>query len=232
MANLANKVNDLPKLKLMAVPLPLIVFAAVLGAMFLFLAVPRIIAHNAPVDDLVIHACVDKHGGIKIVDPQGDKGSKDKGSKDNDGCKKKDLVLDWNAIGPQGEKGDQGIQGGKGEKGDQGIQGEKGDKGDTGGAGPKGDTGAKGATGSPGLSGYQRLSTHFSSYVADSTATVTCPSGKKILGGGWQNLDGINKPLRQNSPGSATSLTANAWSFRSTSGGGRITVHAICAFAP
>ena len=77
-----NKVNDLPNLRLSAIPMPLIVFAAVLGALFLFLAVPRIMAHDAPVADQVIHSCVKKSGEIKIIDPQGDGGSKDKGSKD------------------------------------------------------------------------------------------------------------------------------------------------------
>ena len=79
-----NKVNDLPNLRFSAIPMPLIVFAAVLGALFLFLAVPRIMAHDAPVADQVIHSCVKKSGEIKIIDPQGDGGSKDKGSKDKD----------------------------------------------------------------------------------------------------------------------------------------------------
>ena len=59
----------------------------------LFLAVPRLMAHEAPVADQVIHACVnEKSGEIKIVDPVGDRGSKDKGSKDsNDGWKKRTL---------------------------------------------------------------------------------------------------------------------------------------------
>ena len=51
-----NVVNASTNLKLSAVPTPLVVFAAVLGAMFLFLAVPRLIAHEAPVEVQVIHA--------------------------------------------------------------------------------------------------------------------------------------------------------------------------------
>jgi len=52
-------------------------------------------AHDAPVADQVIHSCVKKSGEIKIIDPQGDGGSKDKGSKDkgskdsNDGSRKR-----------------------------------------------------------------------------------------------------------------------------------------------
>jgi hypothetical protein len=101
-----NVVNNLTNLRLSAVPMPLIVFAGVLGSVFLFLAVPRLMAHEAPVADQVIHACVnEKSGEIKIVDPVGDRGSKDKGSKDKgskdskDGGKKKELQLDWNGIG-------------------------------------------------------------------------------------------------------------------------------------
>jgi hypothetical protein len=50
--------------------MPLIVFAVVLGGLFLFLAVPQIMAHDAPVSDQVIHSCVNsKSGEIKIIDP-------------------------------------------------------------------------------------------------------------------------------------------------------------------
>ena len=116
----------------------MIVFTAVLGALFLFLAVPRIIAHDDPVGDQLIHACVNgKSGEIKIIDPLGDGGSKDKGSEDSedsdDGCKKKDIRLDWNAVGSQGDTGPQGAQG---IQGDTGLQGEQGIQGAT---GPQGD---------------------------------------------------------------------------------------------
>ena len=121
----------------------MIVFTAVLGALFLFLAVPRIIAHDDPVGDQLIHACVNgKSGEIKIIDPLGDGGSKDKGSEDkgsedsedsDDGCKKKDIRLDWNAVGSQGDTGPQGAQG---IQGDTGLQGEQSIQGAT---GPQGD---------------------------------------------------------------------------------------------
>lgn len=161
-----NVVKALTNLKLSAVPTPLVVFAAVLGAMFLFLAVPRLIAHEAPVEGQVIHACVNhKSGEIKIVVPLGDGGStdhgrKDKGSRDsNDGCKKKDLVLDWNAVGPQGATGAAGSTGSTGATGPSGPSGPTGSTGDTGATGPSGpcgpagDAGETGATGSSGPSG-------------------------------------------------------------------------------
>jgi hypothetical protein len=155
-----NKVNILTNLRLSAVPMPLIVFAAVLGAMFLFLAVPRLMAHEAPVTDQVIHACVnEKSGEIKIVDPLGDGGSKDHGSKDkgskdsNDGCKKKDLVLDWNAVGPQGDTGATGPSGPSGSTGATGPSGPSGSTGATGPSGPSGSTGATGPSGPSGSTG-------------------------------------------------------------------------------
>lgn len=124
-----SMVNALSNLRPSAIPLPLIVFAVFLGGLFLFLAVPRIIAHDAPVANQVIHSCVKaKSGEIKI--------SSDARKGD---CKKKDIQLDWNAIGPQGPQGD------KGDKGDQGIQGPKGDKGDIGPLGKQGPRGAAGA---------------------------------------------------------------------------------------
>ena len=65
---------------------------------------------------------------------------------------------DQGEIGPEGPKGDvgpQGEQGPKGDKGDtgpQGLQGIQGEKGDTGSQGPKGDTGAPGKDGKDGIS--------------------------------------------------------------------------------
>ena len=149
--NLVNMVKVLSNLKIPVIPIPLIVFTAVLGALFLFLAVPRIIAHDDPVGDQLIHACVNgKSGEIKIIDPLGDGGSKDKGSEDSedsdDGCKKKDIRLDWNAVGSQGDTGPQGAQG---IQGDTGLQGEQGIQGDTGLEGEQGIQGATGPQGDP-----------------------------------------------------------------------------------
>ena len=91
----------------------------------------------------------------------------------------------------KGEKGDLGPQGGP-----QGVKGEKGEKGDRGPAGlqgPKGSTGAKGDkgdTGQPGLQGYIRVSSSVRRSVGMLanyrlvTATVNCPVGKFVVGGG------------------------------------------------
>ena len=186
-----NVVNALTNLKLSAVPTPLVVFAAVLGAMFLFLAVPLLIAHEAPVEGQVIHACVNhKSGEIKIVDPLGDGGSKDHGRKDkgsgdsNDGCKEKDLVLDWNAVGPQGATGAAGSTGSTGATGPSDPSGPTGKTGRTGEIGP---SGPPGYPGSDGLSGYVHVRSTGATTKANNSefvVTIACPYPMDAVGGG------------------------------------------------
>ena len=121
--------------RIAGVSLPIIVFAAALLGLFLFLAVPRIVASSSPSDG-VIHSCVNASSGeIKIVD-------------EGDSCKKNGVALAWNAQGIQGEQGIQGIKGDQGIQGIQGIKGDKGDQGIQGIKGIKGDKGDKGDTGS------------------------------------------------------------------------------------
>lgn len=120
-------------------------------------------------------------------------------------CTSLETQVSWNqqgSAGPQGPKGDkgdtgaQGIPGPKGDPGPQGVPGAdgapgpKGDMGDQGIQGPKGEPGDPGAAGSPGqdgVSGYEIVSSSvigFPPGVA-STRAVSCPPGKKALGGGW-----------------------------------------------
>jgi hypothetical protein len=72
------------------------------------------------------------------------------------------------ATGPMGPQGIQGIQG------PQGVPG------------PIGLTGATGATGAPGVSGYEIVTATHTDCAALETCYrwATCPSGKKVLGGG------------------------------------------------
>ena len=87
------------------------------------------------------------------------------------------LAADFKAgqlpAGPQGPKGDTGPAGAKGAQGPQGPQGAQGAQGLAGPQGP------------PGISGYQQLSS-VGTVSAGETAekTVSCPTGKKPLGGG------------------------------------------------
>lgn len=77
--------------------------------------------------------------------------------------------------------------------GPAGPQGPKGPKGQKGDKGPKGDTGAKGAPGANGVSGYEVVSQTFKEVFIENSGsprglsevkTVSCPGGKRAIGGG------------------------------------------------
>ena len=79
---------------------------------------------------------------------------------------------------PRGPKGDQGPRGPKGQKGEKGARGE---------AGPRG------AAGAGGVSGYEVVNQTFKEVFIQNSGgfrglsevkTVTCPSGKRVIGGG------------------------------------------------
>jgi Collagen triple helix repeat (20 copies) len=78
-----------------------------------------------------------------------------------------------------------GLEGPPGSQGPQGPAGAQGPKGDQGTAGQQGPAGPSGAQGAPGLSDLERVVTSapFSSDT-DKIVTVTCPPGKKAVGGG------------------------------------------------
>ncbi len=77
--------------------------------------------------------------------------------------------------------------------GPQGPQGPKGPKGAKGDKGQKGDKGDKGATGPAGVSGYEVVSQTFKEVFIENSGsprglsavqTVSCPAGKRAIGGG------------------------------------------------
>lgn len=91
-----------------------------------------------------------------------------------------------NIMGPQGEKGEQGIPGEKGEKGEQGVPGEKGEKGDIGSQGEpgqqgpqgeKGDKGDKGDQGEPGVAGASAVLVSASVTYQEGDSGTVMPSG-------------------------------------------------------
>ena len=78
--------------------------------------------------------------------------------------------------------------------GPQGPQGPKGPKGSKGDKGQKGDKGDKGATGAPGVSGYEVVNQTFAGVFIENSGsprglsevkTVSCPAGKRAIGGGY-----------------------------------------------
>ena len=109
------------------------------------------------------------------------------------------------AVGPQGPQGPQGIQGPQGATGPQGPQGAQGPAGPVGpqgpigpmgSQGPQGLQGPQGATGPqgpqgpqgvPGVSGYEHVfgPTNAQFPGVSTFHTADCPSGKRVLGGGF-----------------------------------------------
>jgi Collagen triple helix repeat (20 copies) len=107
----------------------------------------------------VIHACYKiDNGQLRVVDTDG-----------GGSCGPSESALAWNQTGPPGAPGPQGPKGDQGPQGAQGIPGPQGDP---------------GADGQPGISGYTVV--HNSTGGADWNlfATVFCPAGTKVLGGG------------------------------------------------
>lgn len=99
------------------------------------------------------------------------------------------------AIGPAGPPGPIGPMGPVGPAGPQGPAGPAGPAGPTGATGVKGDTGSTGAQGPQGVpgpagvSGYVQVSGTAASLAAGvyGSASVNCPPGKVVVGGGAQN---------------------------------------------
>jgi hypothetical protein len=132
-----------------------------------------------------------------------------------------------------------------GPAGPQGPKGQKGQKGDK---GPKGDTGAKGAPGANGVSGYEVVSQTFKEVFIENSGgfrglsevkTVSCPAGKRAIGGGTDLGTSPTQNGQQRSVSvsmSAPNGTGTGWSVQlfnnEVSGGGTsidLKVYAICA---
>ena len=169
-----------------------------------------------------------------IQGPKGDKG--DQGVQGIQG-----EMGDTGPQGPQGEKGDlgiQGIQGPKGDKGDQGDvgpvgpQGPQGIQGPVGQQGPVGPMGPQGPQGQPGLSGWEKVQGYSNTAREGTTTrlTVTCPPGKSVLGGGYQNPDtrGTNNSVLASFPASQSTWEVQIFN-PSGSSSFAIVPFAVCA---
>jgi hypothetical protein len=105
--------------------------------------------------------------------------------------------------GPQGAQGDigpQGVQGAQGDTGAQGASGAQGAQGDAGAQGAQGVQGAQGAQGSQGSQGAQGGLVGVQSQIVTATAsgnqaTVNCPAGMVVTGGGYTIPDAIIQPV-------------------------------------
>jgi hypothetical protein len=150
----------------------------------------------------VIHACyMASDGSLRLVNAAAD-------------CKKNETALAWSQTGPQGP---QGIQGPQGPQGPQGVQGPQ---------------GIQGVQGPAGISGLERVQEN-SPFDAVATKQVRayCPTGKKVVGGGYLFFfGGPTVPIRTNAP----TLDLDSWlvsgtNFENTPWS--VTAIAICAFA-
>ena len=132
--------------------------------------------------------------------------------------------------------------------GPQGPQGPKGPKGSKGDKGQKGDKGDKGATGATGVSGYEVVNQTFKEVFIENSGgmrglsevkTVSCPAGKRVIGGGTNLGTNATQNGQQRSVSvsmSAPNGTGTAWSVQlfnnETSGAGTsidLQVYAVCA---
>lgn len=130
----------------------------------------------------------------------------------------------------------------------RGVPGPQGPRGPKGAKGSKGAKGDKGATGAPGVSGYQVVNQTFKEVFVENSGgtrglsevkTVSCPAGKRVIGGG-SNL-GTNPAQNVQQGSISVSLSGpngagTGWSVQlfnnETSGPGTsidLQVYAICA---
>lgn len=138
-----------------------------------FIALAAVVAGSfayaaIPSTNGVISACKDAKGSLKVIDAEA-----------GQACSGNQQLLTWNEQGPAGPPGPAGPSGPKGD------------------TGPAGTTGPAGPAGADGVGGYQ--------VVAQTTATnsnstkfinVSCPSGKKpVGGGGWLFITDGNGPV-------------------------------------
>lgn len=99
--------------------------------------------------------------------------------------------------------------------------------------GPAGPRGVQGPKGAPGVSGLERVDAATSSSSANSKSVVsTCPSGKRVIGGGAQATgNGANKvSINQNFPDSAgNKWNAQAVEIVATGQPWMLQAYALCA---
>jgi hypothetical protein len=144
----------------------------------------------------VIHGCrLDSTGALRVVD-------------DPHSCRNSETPIAWVRTGPQGPVGPQGPEGPEGPQAPQGPVGAQGPTGPQGIPGPTGPQGQQGPPGA-GLTGMVRIQNDspFDS-VATKEVEAVCPTGKKVVGGGYVFFfGGPTVPIRQNLP----SLDLTGW---------------------
>ena len=157
----------------------------------------------------VYHGCVANGNGVLRVLAPGDS------------CKRNEDPIDWSRTGPQGVQGPQGAQGPKGDTGATGAQG------------PKGDTGAQGPAGDA-FAGYQVISGSVATPPnTEATGSLYCPSGQKMLSGGFTTApDGTAPPFGVSIASSGPTADGMGWTgtvTNTSSATVTVTIETICA---
>jgi hypothetical protein len=97
---------------------------------------------------------------------------------------------------------------------------------------PAGPVGAQGPQGPPGLSGREQLTAESPlNSAASKNVTVTCPSPKKVIGGGVE-LSGAGRArvtVTENKPVGDNGWEAEAFEAVATPATWKVVVHAVCA---
>lgn len=137
-------------------------------------------------------------------------------------CKHDETALAWNQQGPKGDPGATGPKGDTGATGPQGDPGATGAKGDPGATGPQGPQGPQGPAGTSSLTTQVVTQSVSGSTVANRSASVTCPTGYQVTGGGFTASYGGTQEVVDNRP------SGNGW-YVSVLQTGNITVYADCA---
>lgn len=161
------------------------------------------------------------------------------------GCQANETLTFWNKIGvqgPIGPPGAQGAQGPAGVPGAAGVQGLTGPQGAPGAAGANGAPGApgpigpQGPAGAAGVLGLEYVIGPDTTIVPaisgqpQATALAYCPTGKKVIGGGYSVDNGPGPMIMQNNP----AVGGGAWIayVQSMTTSGVYRAYAICAIAP
>ena len=99
--------------------------------------------------------------------------------------------------------------------------------------GPAGPTGPAGPAGPPGPSGVERVeTTSLSNSASPKTAQMTCPAGKRLIGGGARlNNAPVVVALQQSFPDNDNIYRAVGREVAATNAAWSLTVFAICATA-
>lgn len=146
-------------------------------------------------------------------------------------CKPGETKIRWSMRGPRGPEGPAGPVGPAGPKG---ATGPAGPAGPTGPAGPAGPTGPQGAQGLPGVSGYEIVTEDFPVLGNESGALlVSCPAGKKALGGGAIPFDSEGEFFTSSKTmtWSVPKADGSGWriGYQTGQSGGNLRLYATCA---